>query len=325
MSLKSDVLKCVVYLLLILAVLTFKGFAAEIEEPDVPQADTVDTWVSEVLDTVDSHKRGNVNVIYSSDSVLQYGVYADSDIDVLNKQVLFVINVDLPSGYTVYDDPETDYIDGIRLNGETVTSYRVPIDYTQDVDFELIVKVVYAEGFTGALAQMSDGTYDWAQLLENPIGLIMALYYILATVSVVAGIFALWKGKSKKVKTSDEISKSVTEAAHNTAVKTIEEQVLPVVTSFQNTAQALVKAFALTTSKSKEAPTALLDVLQNVSNMDAAGAIEQAKELIANNRAADDAARQEVINTLNDIANTSQEERYNGAEQPEQKEDLAIF
>lgn len=324
MKLKTNILKCIAFALVIVALLTVKVFAEEPEDI-VEQPGPTDTWMSEVLSTIEGHKNGDVNIIYTSDSVLQYGVYADSDIDVLNQQLLFVIDADLPSGYVIYDDPETDYIDGIRLNGNTVKSYRVPIDYTQDVDFELIVKVVYAEGFTGTLAQMSDGTYNWAQLLENPIGLIMALYYILATVSVVVGIFALWKGKSKKVKTSDEISKSVTEAAHATAVKTIEEQVLPVVTSFQTTAQALVKAFALTTSKSKEAPTALLDVLQNVSNMDAASAIEQAKELLANNRAAADAAHQEVLNTLNDIANTSQEERYNGAEQPEQKEELAIF
>lgn len=324
MKLKTNVLKCTVFALIIVALLTVKVFA---EEPVdiVEQPGPTDTWVSEVLATIENHKNGDVNIIYTSDSVLQCGVYADSDIDVLNQQLLFVIDADLPSGYVVYDDPETDYIDGIRLNGNTVKSYRVPIDYTQDVNFELIVKVVYAEGFTGTLAQMSDGTYNWAQLLENPIGLIMALYYILATVSVVVGIFALWKGKSKKVKTSDEISKSVTEAAHSTAVKTIEEQVLPVVTSFQNTAQALVKAFALTTSKSKEAPTALLDVLQTVSSTDAVAAIEQAKATIANDRAAADAARQETLEKLQSIAQTIQEVGSNGTEQKEKEEDVAIF
>lgn len=288
--------------------------------------DAVEDWASEVLKTIETHQKGDVNIIYTDDSVLCSGVLTGSEVDLLAKQLLFTIEPDLPAGYVVYDDPATEYIDGIRLNGNTVTSYKVPIDYTQDTDFTLIVKIVYAEGFTGALAQISDGVFDWTKLLENPIGLIMALYYILSTISVVVGIVALWAGKNKKVKTSNDISKAVTDSAHETATKIIEEQVLPVVTAFQNTAQGLVKAFALTTSKSKEAPSALLDVLQTISNTDASAAIDQAKALIAENRATAEAARQQTIDNLKNIAQTIQEVTSNGTEQTkDSEEDLAIF
>lgn len=286
---------------------------------------SVDNWASEVLATIETHQKGDVNVIYTEDSVLFHGITTGSEVDLLTKQVLFVIENELPAGYVIYDDPSTEYIDGIRLNGNTVTSYKVPIDYTEDVDFNLVVRVVYAEGFTGALAQMADGTYDWTKLLENPVGLFMALYYVFATISVVVGLFALWFGKNKKVKSANEISKSVEQTANETAAKIIEDRVLPIVTAFQNTAQVLVKAYALTTSKSKEAPSALLDVLQSVANTDAASAIDQAKALIAQDRSVAEAAREQTLNNLKNIAQTIQEVTSNGNESKETEEDVAIF
>lgn len=302
---------------LLLSVLTLPTFASSSED-----------WASEVLETIENYENGNVSVVYTADSVARTGVTWDTEIDILSKQVLLVIRPELPSGYTVFDSPDTPYIDGIRLNGQTVDSYKVPIDYTQDVDYELVVKTVYAEGFVGSLAQISDGTFDWVTLLENPVGLIIALYYILATVSVVIAIVSVIRNKNKRVKSADEIAAQVKAKSEETAMAIIEERVLPVVTTFQNTAQALVKAFALTTSKSKEAPTALLDILQKVSNTDATAAIEEAKKLIEADRAKADAAMQSTKEALNNIAHTVQEVSNNGAEQLEQipkKEDVAIF
>ena len=174
---------------------------------------------------------------------------------------------------------------------------------------------------------MSDGTYNWLQLLENPIGLLMGLYYVLATLSVFVSLIMLMKGKGKKAKTANEIAAAVTNAAETAAVNAVEQQVLPIVSSFQNTAQAIVKAYALTTSKSKEAPLALLDVLQEVSNTDAATAIEHAKQLIEEARNLAETNRQETIDKLNSIAHTSQEVVSDGTEQSQEtsEEDLAIF
>ena len=314
-----------IVLALVLACMLIVPVSAEEVQGPVPG--TSEAWATEVMNTIENHEHGDVNIIYTTDSVLSSGVYADSDIDLLSKQVLFVIDVDLPAGYVVYDDPSTEYIDGIRLNGNTVNSYRVPIDYTQDVNYELIVKVAYAEGVTGALAQMSDGTYNWLQLLENPIGLLMGLYYILATLSVFVSLIMILKGKGKKAKTADDIAVAVTNAAETAATNAVEQQILPIVSSFQNTAQAIVKAYALTTSKSKEAPIALLDVLQEVSNTDATAAIEQAKQLIEQSRNIAETSRQETIAKLNSIAHTSQEVVSDGTEQSQEtsKEDLAIF
>lgn len=288
-------------------------------------AETAEDWASEVLDVLETHENGNVNIVYTDDSVIKSGIYTDGTVDVLSKQVLFIIDVDLPAGYVVYDDPATSYIDGIRLNGQTVDSYRVPIDYTQDVDFEIVAKVVYAEGFLGTLAQMSDGTYDWTKLLENPVGLLMALYYILAILSVVVAFFTLIFNKNKKVKTADEISAKVQDSADAAATRIIEEKILPVVNVLQTTSQAVVKAMALTTSKSKEAPSALLDVLQAVSNMDTAAAIEDAKRLVIEDRAKAEAELQHTKQVLNNIANTVQEVSNNATSERPEQEDTAIF
>ena len=294
----------------------------------VPAYATSEDWASEVLDTIDEYENGNVNVVYTTDSVIRTGITWDTEIDVLSKQLLLVVRTDLPAGYVVFDSPDTPYIDGIRLNGQTVDSYKIPIDYTQDVDYELVVRIVYADGFVGSLAQISDGTFDWVTLLENPVGLIVALYYVLATISVVIAIISVIRNKNKQVKSADEIAAQVKAKSEETAMAIIEERVLPVVTTFQNTAQALVKAFALTTSKSKEAPTALLEILQKVSNTDATAAIEEAKKLIEADRAKADAAVQSTKAALNNIAHTIQEVSTNGTEQLEQapeKEDVAIF
>lgn len=313
--------------ILVALILSLSCFAEEPIGPELPE-ETVQPsadWVNTVQQTVENYKNGDVNIIYTDDSVFYYGISWEVNIDVLTKNVYLEIINELPVGYVIYDSPDTPYIDGIRVNGSTVDSTKFAIDWTQDLNYEVIVKVDYAEGIVGDLARMSDGTYDWTKLLENPVGLLMALYYILATLSVAIGIFAMWFGKNKKVKTANEISKSVEEKAHESAMSVIEDKVIPIVTSFQNTSQALVKAFALTTSKSKEAPTALLDVLQTVSSTDAVAAIEQAKAAIANDRAAADAARQKTLESLQSIAQASQEVESNGTEQKEKEEDVAIF
>jgi hypothetical protein len=310
----------------VLALVLIVSFSVTVFASETADVQTSEDWASEVLAVIETHKKGDVNIVYTDDSVVTSGIYTDGTVDVLSKQVLFIIDVDLPAGYVVYDDPSTEYIDGIRLNGQTVTSYRVPIDYTQDVDFELVVRTVYAEGFLGTVAQMSDGTYNWVQLLENPIGLLMAAYYVLATVSVVVGIFAMFRGKNKKVKTADEISTKVHEAADAAATQAIEQKILPIMTAIQGTSQSLVKAFALTTSKSKEAPIALLDVLQTVSNADATAAIEEAKKRIAEDRAKAEAETQRTKELLNNIAHTVQEVSNNeNAGTQESEQEVPIF
>lgn len=317
----------VVFAVILVLSLALPVFAEEVTGPELPEEPVSPSadWVNAVQQTVENYKNGDVNIIYTEDSVTWCGIDWEVNIDILAKNVYLELISDLPAGYVIYDSPDTPYIDGIRVNGNTVESTKIAIDWTQDINYEVIVKVDYAESIMGDLARMSDGTYDWTKLLENPVGLLMALYYVLAILSVVIGIFAMWRGKNKKVKTADEISKSVEEKAHESAMTIIEDKILPIVTSFQNTSQALVKAFALTTSKSKEAPTALLDVLQTVSSTDAASAIEQAKATIANDRAAADAARQETLEKLQNIAQTIQEVERNGAEQKEKEEDVAIF
>lgn len=316
----------VALLLILTSVLCVRAFAEEVPEDELPTPSPSESWLQEVYDTIDTYQNGSVNVVYTADSVHSEGISWGSSIDVLTKNVYFEIVNELPAGYVVYDDPETPYIDGIRLNGNTVDSYKVAIDWTQDIDYEIVVRVTYDDSFVGTLAQMSDGTYDWVKLLENPIGLLMALYYVLATVSVVAGFIMLLFGKNKKTKTANDISNAVEAKAQETAKAIIKEEIMPIVSSFQNTAQALVKAYALTTSKSKEAPLALLDVLQDVSNADAESVITQAKDILANARAVEESARAELVNQLHNIADTSQEVLSNGTEQQKQEqENLAIF
>ena len=320
-------LLAIFFAIVLLSTLSIQVFAEDVVEPEVSEPSASSVWVDTVLSTIETHTHGDVTVTYTSDSVVRAGVSYEVDIDILAQQVYLVIVTDLPAGYEVYDNPGTEAIDGIRVNGATTSTYRVPIDYTKDIDYEVIVRTAYAEGTLGALAQMSDGTYDWAKLLENPYGVLMALYYALAIVLVVVSIVSAWRGKSKKVKSSEETAAAVIAAAQNATAEAIQTQVLPIVTTFQNTAQNLVKAYAISTSKNKEAPIALLDILQEVSTADAQELIEHAKQSLSENQAKLDEARQNTISNLNRIARTIQEGNDNATQKSRTEEatDVAIF
>lgn len=221
------------------------------------------------------------DVKYTSDSVLYTGISYETFIEPGTLKIGFEIVKDLPIGYEVYDQVDTPYIDGIRVNGDTVESLRMLLTenvYTYTID----VKIVYSEGLLGDLASMSDGTYDWANLLSNPIILLQGIYFTLAIISVFAGILSAFFGRKKKVKTADEIASKV-ENASEVAIANVEQrvtscvmsEVMPIVQKIFDDIQNVVKAITLSTSKSKEAPLALLETLKESANVSTAELIDK--------------------------------------------------
>lgn len=259
---------CAAILTLIL-VFTLFGLTAFAEEPE-------STVVPETV----------IEVKYSPDSVRYSGILYEMYIEPGTLNVGFEIVKDLPIGYTVYDVADTPYIDGIRVNGETVNSLKIPLTegvYTYTID----VKIVYVEGLLGDIASMSDGTYDWAKLLSNPIILLQGIYFVLAIVSVLAGILAAFFGRNKKVKTADEIASKVSDASE-TAIANVEKrvtervisEVLPIVQKIFDDIQNVVKAVTLSTSKSKEAPIALLETLKDSASVSTSELIDKVQAAV---------------------------------------------
>lgn len=256
-------------------------------------------------------------VTYTSDSVCTEGVYVDLMYDELRNQIYLQVHVDLPIGYTLYDEPDTEYTDGVKINADFITVngkyYKIYIS-DPTVDYTVIVKTTYAESMYGTIAKIQNGDASVLDLFENPVMLMQVVYYAIATVSLIVAAVLTSKSKKYKAKTSQEIAADVA-ATMNTASNITEqklvsavmgilsERLLPAFTNCVNSNQSVVKAIALSNSKSKEAPVALLNLLKEVASNDAVDVISN--EIVQTEEAIASEEREIVktINTLHEIAN----------------------
>ena len=251
-------------------------------------------------------------VQYTSDSVVQDGILYDP-VKLEDGSIAIQLTEDFDFGYKLYDDPETEIIDGIRINGQEVTSMLVTDwDYTKPLTIS--VKTVYKSGIEGTLAQIADGTYDYSNLLSNPLMLMQTFYYLLAALSLIIGGFGLWKSRKAKSKTASEIASAVDarakEAQEQSAEKIlamIQNSLTPAVQKMLISNGNVVKAMALSTSKTKESALALLDLLKDASDTDVSSIIENAKTVLNANSAAEEEAKQNTVAALDEIVQSNQE------------------
>lgn len=230
---------------------------------------------------------------YTSDSVVSEGISFRAYSDPISGDSGIELIPDFGIGYAIYDNPDTEIIDGIRINGSEVTSLRIPIDPEHPVHlYEIAVRTVYVDTASGTLAQILDGTYDYTQLLTNPVIVLQLCYWVFMALSGIFGFIILIINKSKKVKTSEEIAGKVAQSADElqeritqtvTQVVTdiIRTEIMPLAQASVNSGKDAVKAIVISTSKSKEAPAALLDVLQHSTDIDLESTFETATATVA--------------------------------------------
>ena len=248
---------------------------------------------------------------YTSDSVVSEGF----TYQIYNDPISNLAGIELvPSfgiGYVVYDNPETEIIDGIRINGSEVTSLRIPIsEDTTVLSYEVAVKTVYAEGASGDLAQILDGTFDYSKLLTNPVIIFQIAYWAFMAISGFIGLITISKNKSKKVKTAEEIADVVAKKAESIEAYLVERvtdivksEILPLAQASVKSGKEAVKAILLSTSKSKDAPSALLDVFKESTDIDISNIVDEVREEFS--KAFKESASNHAANaaTLHDIAN----------------------
>ena len=267
---------------------------------------------------------------YTEDSVIKEGVTCTLEEVVLGEESAYylTVNVDLPLGYTIYDDTETEGIEGITV-GETILpdSYILSdLDYTKLLTIN--VKTVYSKGAAGVIAAINDGTYDYAQLLASPIAIMQGVYYVVSAVGLVLGGFGLFKSAKEKAKTAkewekvaDEHLKTTIEEVKTECLNTINKYLTtdfrPLIEQCLSNDQNIIKAIALQTSKSKEAPTAILELLAKIStDVDAVKIINEANKSIKSAEEAKLKAAEEVkkslaeISKVNTVKTDSLEGRY---------------
>ena len=262
-----------------------------------------------------------VNIKYTEDSSAIKGISYETYVDPVTFAVGFKIVEDLSIGHIIYDNPDTAYIDGIRINGETTDTLNIIID--QGTAYEIIIRTVYEDNLLGDVAKIIDGTFDFKTLLENPVMLLMGAYYVISIISVIVVTFTTAVFKNKEVKSADEIAAKVDTSAQNAVEKMRTEvtdivlnEVQPILQTILSDIQNVVTAVTLSTSKNKEAPLAMLDTLQKAaSSADATGLIDSIRKTVANGIAKDDAAHAANIEDLHRIANTEVTETVEPASQ----------
>lgn len=292
--------KIITFLCIVIAIFLLFSIAAYAEDTPPPEDSSVEDLPNVTYSVVFE---------YASDSTANTGItyetYSDTSVDEFG----FKIVNDLPIGHVIYDDPNTTYIDGIRVNGATVNSLKVAITDTSITKYTVVVRTVYAEGILGDIAKMSDGTYDWAQLLENPLVLLQLIYYAAAIISLLGGAIIASTSKKVKAKTSNEIADKVSSAAHTSLIEIKQEvteaviqEATPILNKILTACEDVVKAATLATSKSKEAPLTLLDVLHHAaSNTDTTELIAQIRQNVGIQITRDAETHSSNVETLHNI------------------------
>lgn len=313
---------------LILSVFCIASYAEGSESVDPPQdlppeegsTDTivdvgdVPQHILQFVKTMDENKV-TVTIKYTKDSAVDDGVFYEIGYDELKEQVYLMVSTAFGEGYSVYDKESTPYIDGLKINDAFVESDTYPYRYyltDPTVSYTIVVKTVYSDSILGTLEKIQNGDASILDLFENPVLAMQVIYYAIAVVSLILSVILSRKVKSTKAKTSDEIAAAVAttnEAGKAELTAKITELILstlsPMLASCVKSNQSVVKAVALSNSKAKDAPIALLDELATVSQSDILELIENLKNSVTEAINSENAERESTLNALTALSETS--------------------
>ena len=258
-------------------------------------------------------------VKFTGDSACTNGIYVEPLYDELEEKLYLSLVVDLPTGYVIYDNIETEYTDGLKINDSYAVLGNKPFKiYLDDplTSYTFLVKTTYSDTMYGTIAKIQDGNATILDLFENPVMLMQVAYYFTAAVSLIVASVLASKSKKYKAKTTDEIATATENTIKTTndankqelisaVLGVVTEQLLPAINNCVSSNQSVVKAVALSNSKSKTAPVALLDVLHEVAE----GAVAEtvSEETAATEQAieAEEVKIEQTVAALHEIANTA--------------------
>ena len=251
-----------------------------------------------------------IDVKFTSDSVYKYeSIIIPKEIIAEETEGLYtlVLEEDKLLGYAIYDNAETEYIDGLKFDDSFVTNWTVEhVDFSKE--HTILVKTVYTEDIAGMLAAAKDG--DWSKALSNPLILFQLFYYILAAISLIVGGVGLLKSRKRKVKTSEEIAAAVdkhsaasTEELKSVAESIIKSIVMTAIGNVTNQNQKLTEALILSQSKDSDSKLALIKLLKESSNVNLDDISKQITKSIEEEMSKKEQAKKEAISVLNNLSN----------------------
>lgn len=209
-------------------------------------------------------------------------------------------------GYTIYDNKDTEYIDGLKFDNAFVTNWMIE-HVKLDEEHTILVKTVYTEDVAGMLAAAKDG--DWSRLLSNPVTIFQLVYYKAATITLIVGGFGLFRSKRKKVKDHEQIASESASQVHNAAEVFKEEAigvvtsiVTPVVNMVKDTRETMIKGFILAQSHNKTDSLQLIEMLKNSTDMDVDKISDDIRKAITDKFELKEKAKKEAADAVAAIA-----------------------
>ena len=256
---------------------------------------------------------------YKQDKVLDLSVSElsvldrdDDTGDVVSETKYYTLNVkeNYVMGHDVFNDPNTEYVDGIKIDGKYLSSDWKVEDFDMDAEHVITIKTVYSNDVAGWFAMAKNG--DFSAIMSNPITVLQLGYYVLAGVSVVLGGFGLLKSKKRKVKTADDIAGAVASKASAledrfaNATREMEAQALslvtdivtPLVETLHKQNDTLIKATVLARNGDEVSTIALLDLLKETGAEGVADISEAVKKRIQESKAAAEQAKRDAIKAM---------------------------
>lgn len=313
----------------LLAALSFSVLAETVsdippEEPPQTEGsgeDVVETTLTPLQEFVKTAKENGTvyEVKFTSDSVCTEGIYTELLYDELEDKLYLALVTDLPTGYVIYDNVETEYTDGLKINDAYAVLGNKPFKIYLDnplTSYTIFVKTTYSDTMYGTIAKIQDGNATVLDLFENPVMLMQTMYYVIAAISLVAASVLATRSKKIKVKTSEEVA-AQTASVYNTSneefrlkltseiLGVVNEKLLPALNTCVNTNQNVVKAIAISNSKDRNAPVALLDVLREVADTTVETAVDEAIASAEKHIEESEARKTETITALHDIAEST--------------------
>lgn len=246
-------------------------------------------------------------ISYTSDSVYKEASYITTTVT-QEEDSSYTLHIEkaMTLGFCVYDNPDTEQIEGVKLDDKFITDWVIP-NYDPTVEHTILVKTIYTNDVAGMFAAAANG--DFSKLLSNPVMLIQIIYYILAAASLVGSGIGIYKSRKNKAKTSKQIANEVSLSANASFLKVegmvtdiFSTTVIPVIQQIQTQNNKILEALIISKSNDADSQIALIDLLKRAaSDVDIEALAETTKENIKNAVAKQLQMKQSALKEVNQI------------------------
>jgi len=208
--------------------------------------------------------------VYTKESIVQITPVEREDTETTNL-VDLQFTFDKLLGYEIYDNPSTDYIDGVKINDKWLPKSMYYESFDPTVENVILIKTVYSDDYAGMIMAARDG--DYSLMLKNPENVMKLIYYIIATISILFGGFSLFRNKKFKSKTVQDVENGVMKridnfetAVDNKVALIVDQVMIPTIEDISSKYDKIISGLILSKSHATDDTLALIDLLKSASS-----------------------------------------------------------